>query len=260
MCGIVGYVGPKDPVKVLLEGLKKLEYRGYDSAGVAVVDEQGTVDVRRAPGKLCDQLRQVARHVFLEMLPLGQGKAGHLRRPHQGVESQRAGRDRQCHGKRQETVAARLHRPRLLRLGCIGRQQAAQQAHYLGSNARTGMNQLLGFSRNPPDIQYHHLVNQIGVNVARFGQRAINSLANVVPTPAHVHVRITAFYNSTRIIPNAGVRLQDLIARLPFDQQWRVGVEIWVRAMGLDGAPLRFAQLSPTVQELILRATTLPPP
>ncbi|CAG1064601.1 partial Glutamine--fructose-6-phosphate aminotransferase [isomerizing], partial [uncultured bacterium] len=36
MCGIVGYVGPKDSVGVLLEGLKKLEYRGYDSSGLAV--------------------------------------------------------------------------------------------------------------------------------------------------------------------------------------------------------------------------------
>jgi glucosamine--fructose-6-phosphate aminotransferase (isomerizing) len=36
MCGIVGYVGPKDVVSVILEGLRRLEYRGYDSAGIAV--------------------------------------------------------------------------------------------------------------------------------------------------------------------------------------------------------------------------------
>ena len=40
MCGIVGYIGAKDPVEVLVEGLRRLEYRGYDSAGVAVVDGQ----------------------------------------------------------------------------------------------------------------------------------------------------------------------------------------------------------------------------
>lgn len=51
MCGIVGYVGEKHVVPVLLDGLKKLEYRGYDSAGIAVVD-QGNLFVRRAPGKL----------------------------------------------------------------------------------------------------------------------------------------------------------------------------------------------------------------
>ncbi|MGB5037979.1 MAG: glutamine--fructose-6-phosphate transaminase (isomerizing), partial [Blastocatellia bacterium] len=52
MCGIVGYVGGKQVVPVIIEGLKKLEYRGYDSAGIAVVDENGEMDVRRAEGKL----------------------------------------------------------------------------------------------------------------------------------------------------------------------------------------------------------------
>ena len=37
MCGIIGYIGPKDVVPVLIDGLRRLEYRGYDSAGVAVV-------------------------------------------------------------------------------------------------------------------------------------------------------------------------------------------------------------------------------
>ena len=39
MCGIIGYIGQKDVVPILVEGLKRLEYRGYDSAGIAVVDE-----------------------------------------------------------------------------------------------------------------------------------------------------------------------------------------------------------------------------
>jgi glutamine---fructose-6-phosphate transaminase (isomerizing) len=54
MCGIVGYIGSKDPVDVLIEGLRRLEYRGYDSAGIAVVDSDGTLHIRRAPGKLRD--------------------------------------------------------------------------------------------------------------------------------------------------------------------------------------------------------------
>lgn len=51
MCGIVGYIGRKDAKKILLEGLKELEYRGYDSAGIAVL-ENANIDVFKALGKL----------------------------------------------------------------------------------------------------------------------------------------------------------------------------------------------------------------
>src|SRR5882762_6925142 len=51
MCGIIGYIGPKDVVPVLIDGLRRLEYRGYDSAGVAVV-QNGVVTLRRSAGKL----------------------------------------------------------------------------------------------------------------------------------------------------------------------------------------------------------------
>jgi glucosamine--fructose-6-phosphate aminotransferase (isomerizing) len=51
MCGIVGYVGPKETAKVLIDGLRRLEYRGYDSAGIAIF-HRGKVEIRRKEGKL----------------------------------------------------------------------------------------------------------------------------------------------------------------------------------------------------------------
>jgi len=53
MCGIIGYVGPREVVPILLDGLKKLEYRGYDSAGIAVI-EKGEISRRRVEGKIAE--------------------------------------------------------------------------------------------------------------------------------------------------------------------------------------------------------------
>src|ERR1700719_4879190 len=52
MCGIVAYVGRKIAQPLLIEGLKRLEYRGYDSAGIAVIDASGHLHIRRAVGRI----------------------------------------------------------------------------------------------------------------------------------------------------------------------------------------------------------------
>jgi len=63
MCGIVGYVGPKKVVPIIIEGLRRLEYRGYDSAGIAVGSPGcATLEVRRASGKLHNLEEALAEH------------------------------------------------------------------------------------------------------------------------------------------------------------------------------------------------------
>lgn len=64
MCGIVGYIGPKNATPIIMNGLKKLEYRGYDSAGIAVI-ENDVIQVRRDAGKL-ERLSQLVQQDPLE--------------------------------------------------------------------------------------------------------------------------------------------------------------------------------------------------
>ncbi|MCB0162562.1 MAG: glutamine--fructose-6-phosphate aminotransferase, partial [Caldilineaceae bacterium] len=57
MCGIVGYIGPQAAAPIVLNGLRQLEYRGYDSAGMAVIDGDGAIQIRRESGKLSNLAR-----------------------------------------------------------------------------------------------------------------------------------------------------------------------------------------------------------
>src|SRR3972149_3935571 len=60
MCGIVGHTGPREAAPILIEGLKRLEYRGYDSAGIALVDESGDLFVEKRAGKLANLQTAIA--------------------------------------------------------------------------------------------------------------------------------------------------------------------------------------------------------
>lgn len=61
MCGIVGYIGPREAQDVLLGGLEKLEYRGYDSAGIAVLND-GSIKVEKRRGELKNLRNALAEH------------------------------------------------------------------------------------------------------------------------------------------------------------------------------------------------------
>ena len=92
MCGIVGYLGPLNPKDVILAGLKKLEYRGYDSAGVAILDGT-TVKRVRAEGKLKNLEAKLQEHTFSGHLGIG-----HTRWATHGGPSERNAHPHQVNG------------------------------------------------------------------------------------------------------------------------------------------------------------------
>ena len=69
MCGIVGYIGTEEAAPILLEGLRRLEYRGYDSAGLAVLDPEQGLQVAKAKGRL---------QVLADLTGQGQKLTGHM--------------------------------------------------------------------------------------------------------------------------------------------------------------------------------------
>ena len=94
MCGIVGYIGPENATDILLEGLRRLEYRGYDSAGIAVI-RNGDLDVRRSVGKITN-LDEAIRNAPMS----GNTGVGHTRWATHGKPSEENAHPHQdCTGK-----------------------------------------------------------------------------------------------------------------------------------------------------------------
>ena len=91
MCGIIGYIGREPAVPILIEGLKKLEYRGYDSSGIAVL-QQGKFEIRRAVGKLQNLETLLSSESFTGNMGIGHVRwATHGRPSEENAHPHRAG-------------------------------------------------------------------------------------------------------------------------------------------------------------------------
>ena len=64
MCGIVGYIGTKEAYPILIKGLHRLEYRGYDSAGIALISDNQELNVYKTKGKVADLERLPSRKIY----------------------------------------------------------------------------------------------------------------------------------------------------------------------------------------------------
>jgi glucosamine--fructose-6-phosphate aminotransferase (isomerizing) len=92
MCGIVGYVGTRETAKVLIEGLRRLEYRGYDSAGIAVF-QKGKIEIRRKEGKLTKLEELIKQEVFDGNVGIGHTRwATHGRPSDENAHPHKAGK------------------------------------------------------------------------------------------------------------------------------------------------------------------------
>ena len=126
MCGIVGYVGPDDALPIILEGLRRLEYRGYDSAGVALLD--GEIVVVKKAGKL----GELERELDERGAPAGHVGMGHTRWATHGEPSDRNAHPHlDCHGR-----IAVIHNGIIENFQAL-RAELEKRGHTLGSETDT---------------------------------------------------------------------------------------------------------------------------
>jgi len=237
MCGIVGYVGPQDATLIVLEGLKRLEYRGYDSAGLAVVQQDGTIGTRREAGKLARLTEQLAAHPLRGTTGIGHtrwathgepsqrnahphlGPSGEVTVVHNGIienfRSLREELEAEGHTFASETdTEVAVHLVEGYLAGGAGLEGAVQQAlqQIKGSNA------FLFLSRRHPDrIVAARLGNAGGLTVG-LGQGE-NFIASDIPAILE-HTRDMVFLDDRQIavITREGVQISNLAGEtLPFE-------------------------------------------
>src|SRR3989344_7165341 len=98
MCGIIGYIGNKNALPILLEGLRRLEYRGYDSAGVALVAPDGSrLTVERAAGKVAELEKKFIDNALEGQTRLLQGFGGEVGIRHTRSAAHRAPKEEKQH-------------------------------------------------------------------------------------------------------------------------------------------------------------------
>jgi glucosamine--fructose-6-phosphate aminotransferase (isomerizing) len=168
MCGIVGAVASRDVVPILIEGLRRLEYRGYDSAGVAVLDPAGKLDRRRAQGKV----QQLADSIVQTPLAGGRGIA-HTRWATHGVPS-----ERNAHPHMSEGAVAIVHNGIIENHDAL-REELKAKGYQFTSETDT---EVVGHLINDFLKQHDDLLTAVQAAIRRLhGAYAIAALSNLDP-------------------------------------------------------------------------------
>nr|MBI3612828.1 glutamine--fructose-6-phosphate transaminase (isomerizing) [Nitrospirota bacterium] len=139
MCGIVGYVGDQEAVPVLLDGLRRLEYRGYDSAGVAVLHD-GTIEVRRSVGKLANLEKALADRAIPGRTGIGHTRwATHGKPSEQNAHPHRSGGCVLVHNGIIENYVALKQELQQAGYRFESETDTEVVAHLIGRNVKRGM-------------------------------------------------------------------------------------------------------------------------